>query len=79
VAASCTLPGYYLPTVLEIQDRTAFVLDGGLIMNPPLHPTLKNMVFSYKYSSKGSWNRMRHKIDETADWFLNQILIMEPL
>lgn len=71
VALSAALPGLFLPGFVKLDGKRAFVLDGGILHNPPLHSDYENFLFSYCNSGSivdNFWNRRRWKIEEEADY-----------
>ncbi len=70
VALSATLPGLFLPAFVRLEGKKAFVLDGGILLNPPLKEGAKNFVFSYENSESWkdtAWNRRRWAQEKKAD------------
>lgn len=71
IALSAALPGLFLPGFVKLEGKSALVLDGGILQNPPLHPDYKNFLFSYQNSGSmvdNFWNRRRWDIEESADY-----------
>lgn len=75
VAASAAVPLLYLPSLLKINGRRSLVFDGGLVLNPPLKPNAKNVLFSYNNDSSmkpSVWNvKARWPQEEAADLLFN--------
>lgn len=60
IAMSSSVPFLYAPSSLTIDGKKWKVYDGGLAINPPLNPNVKNALFSYENPASrkpNSWNK----------------------
>ncbi len=72
-ALSSALPGLFLPGFVKMEGKYSFVLDGGILFNPPLKETVENFLFSYKRNDnppKYSWGKRKLVQEQKADYLL---------
>ena len=51
-ALSASLPGLFLPGIVRLNGKISFVLDGGILFNPPLNETKENFLFTFIRTNK---------------------------
>lgn len=56
VALSASLPGLFLPGKVRLEGKFSFVLDGGILFNPPLSETEENFLFTFVRTNKKTSN-----------------------
>ena len=77
VALSSALPGLFLPGVVKLEGKRAFVLDGGFTANPPLKVGVQNVLFSFqregKKQSHTPWNIKKAIQESKADILIKPV------
>lgn len=69
VSLSAALPIYFRSGKVKLNGKTARILDGGLLYNPPLNPETKNIIFSFTRGQKRSfapWNIRQARQEKKA-------------
>lgn len=75
-ALSSALPGLFLPGFVKLEGKYAFVVDGGILFNPPLKDGVENFLFSYKRNDnppKYFWGKRKLAQEKRADYLLKQM------
>ena len=74
VALSSALPGLFLPGFVGLEGKHAFILDGGMLYNPPL--VGNDFLFTYKRNDnppKHFWNIRKAEQEQYADYVLKPL------
>lgn len=72
-ALSSALPGLFLPGLVKLKGKYAFVVDGGILFNPPLKVGMENFLFSYSRNDnppKYFWQKRQFHQEQKADYLL---------
>ena len=72
-ALSAALPGLFLPGFVKLEGKYSFVLDGGILFNPPLNKKVENFIFSFKRNDnppKYSWGKRKLEQEKRATYLL---------
>lgn len=76
VALSSALPGLFLPGITKLNGKFSFVIDGGILFNPPLSKTQRNFVFSFKRNKnppKYPWGKRKLAQEKRGDFLIKPL------